>query len=151
MYEKFITINGNCDSRCKLRNWTEAIRILQKNTVALPPEQIERRVVDWCGQNGFAVTTANSSYVIATSDLKQVQGARDAGMGSMYVDSAIADCGGTGIVVYNAVSGSLNVSICTAGTFGASEITVNFIPDNGGSIMCVSNGRVERMIFDALR
>lgn len=120
--------------------------------VSIDPETAQRRVVAWCGQHGFAVTSINQGIVIAKSDLKAIQGARDAGFGSMSIDTAVADCGGTGVVDYNATEGMLNVTFETErGVAGGTQVRVTFIPSTPGSITCVSNGRIERMILESLK
>jgi hypothetical protein len=125
-----------------------------ERNIALSREEIMRRVVEWCALNAFNVTHSTETVVTASSDIMRIQGLQYSSWDGYSATNPVADCGSAPIgAKFYSNSALLTVSITDlSSTQGVAKVSIVFSPKpmEGTLTHCVSNGKIEEMIFAQL-
>lgn len=121
----------------------------------MPAQQVATKVLRWCMENEFTVTTKSDDFVTASSNLKRIQQVTFDSWSGLKVGRFVLDCGGSTLnqsQIYMSDNGILNVTI----TKQADELTEVYVRLSGEIVggnsttiaQCNSTGVAEKLLLD---
>ena len=121
--------------------------------VSRPQQQVLELLYAWCATNEFTIEASSPGILYATSDLTKIQGTEFSGWSGTSAKTLCADCGSNMNGPFVSKSGKLNI-IVTRVDDKTTSVMVNFTAKPAEGTLasgCASTGKVESMIFEALK